>query len=411
MTAHPTAHPGASGWRYLGVAALVALPALLLRLTGTHLPPVAGALVFGLGIMGAAFLISWSAEAAEGDISQALALAFLAFIAVLPEYAVDLYFAWTAPFEPAHRQLAIANMTGANRLLIGIGWPVIFGLFWLKTRRTKLEIDRSHALELSFLAAATLYSFTIPLRGHLSLIDTVVLGALFAAYVVLAARRPVAAPEHVGPAAAIGSLPTGRRRVTLVVLFLYSAAAIFAAAEPFAEGLVAIGTQWGISEFLLIQWVAPLASESPEFIIASLLALRGRPSAAMAALVSSKVNQWTLLVGSLPLAYGISGGSLQPMAFDERQTEEVLLTAAQSAFAVAVFVSMSLSKWEALALVALFVTQLFVSDLQSRLLYAYGYLVLTVVFLIWQRRDLRPFIVSAWEAARSQETAAPHARK
>ncbi|MEK7216932.1 MAG: sodium/calcium exchanger protein, partial [Chloroflexota bacterium] len=204
MTHHSSNHPGASGWLFIALAALVAMPALVLRLTGTHLPPVQGTLLFGLGILGAAFLISWTAEAAEGDISQALALAFLAFIAVLPEYAVDLYFAWTAPFEEAHRQLAIANMTGANRLLIGVGWPVIFGLFWLKTRRTKLEIDRSHALELSFLAVATLYSFTIPLRGHLSLIDTVVLGALFAGYVVLAARRPVAVPEHIGPAAVIG---------------------------------------------------------------------------------------------------------------------------------------------------------------------------------------------------------------
>ncbi|MSQ27929.1 MAG: sodium:calcium antiporter [Dehalococcoidia bacterium] len=402
MTHHSSNHPGASGWLFIAAAALIALPALVLRLTGTHLPPVQGTLLFGLGILGAAFLISWTAEAAEGDISQALALAFLAFIAVLPEYAVDLYFAWTAPFEESHRQLAIANMTGANRLLIGIGWPVIFGLFWLKTRRAMLEIDRSHALELSFLAVATLYSFTIPLRGHLSLIDTVVLGGLFAGYVVLAARRPVAAPEHIGPAAVIGALPTGRRRATLIAFFLFSAVAIFAAAEPFAESLVSMGAQWGVSEFVLVQWVAPLASESPEFIIASLLALKGRPSAAMAALISSKVNQWTLLVGSLPLAFGISGGSIQPMMFDPRQSEEVLLTAAQSAFAVAVFVSLSLSKWEALALMALFVTQLFISDLHARLYYAYGYLALTVVILIAQRRNLRPFITSAWEATQRQ---------
>lgn len=405
MTSHPH-HASAAGWISIAVAIAFALPALALRLTNTHLSPELGTLVFGVGIMGAAFLISWTAEAAEEDISQALALAFLAFIAVLPEYAVDLYFAWTAPVEESHRQLAIANMTGANRLLIGVGWPVVFLLYWFKSRRTTLAIDRSHALELSFLAAATVYSFTIPLRGHLSLLDTVVLGGLFALYVALAARRPVAAPELMGPAETIGSLPVMRRRAVLVLFFAFAAAAIFAAAEPFAESLVSLGSRFGVSEFLLVQWIAPLASESPEFIIASLLALRGRPSAAMAALVSSKVNQWTLLVGSLPLAYGISAGSPAPMAFDERQMEEVFLTAAQSAFAVAVFVSLSLSRWEALALAALFGTQLFISDTHSRILYAWLYLGLTVAILIWQRQEIGQFLRSARDAVR-QEAAEP----
>jgi len=50
----------------------------------------------GLGIFGAAFLLSWAAELAQLYISQNLALALLALIAVLPEYAVDMYFAWMA---------------------------------------------------------------------------------------------------------------------------------------------------------------------------------------------------------------------------------------------------------------------------------------------------------------------------
>ena len=83
----------------------------------------------------------------------------------------------------------------------------------------------------------------------------------------------------------------------------------------------------GIDEFILVQWVAPLASESPEFILAGLIALRGRYDAAMTILISSKVNQWTLLIGSLPLAYSISGADVSPLDFDARQSEEVFLTA------------------------------------------------------------------------------------
>ena len=52
------------------------------------------ALLFGLAIVGAAFLLSWAAEVAQLDISAGLAIAVLALIAVLPEYAVDFVFAW-----------------------------------------------------------------------------------------------------------------------------------------------------------------------------------------------------------------------------------------------------------------------------------------------------------------------------
>ena len=52
------------------------------------------ALLFGLAIVGAAFILSWAAEAAQLDISAGLAIAVLAFIAVLPEYAVDMVFAF-----------------------------------------------------------------------------------------------------------------------------------------------------------------------------------------------------------------------------------------------------------------------------------------------------------------------------
>jgi cation:H+ antiporter len=163
---------------------------------------------------------------------------------------------------------------------------------------------------------------------------------------------------------------------------------IFAAAEPFAESLVETGESLGIDEFILVQWVAPLASESPEFILAGLIAARGRYDAAMTILISSKVNQWTLLIGSLPLAYSISGSTLAPLDFDSRQSEEVFLTAAQSLFAVAILVSLSMNRWEALALAALFVTQFFFTDETVRLVYAGFYLALSFVIFA---RDIPHF--------------------
>lgn len=76
------------------IAACVALtaPALVLRLAGVHPPAALGLLTFGAAVVAASFLLAWAAEAARLDIAGPLAIAILAVIAVLPEYAVDLYF-------------------------------------------------------------------------------------------------------------------------------------------------------------------------------------------------------------------------------------------------------------------------------------------------------------------------------
>ncbi len=386
-------------WLLIAALASLSAPAIVFRgldnLAGVAVVEgnVERVLIFGGAIVAAAFLLTWASETAEKDVSQGLALAAIALIAVLPEYAVDLYFAWTAPDTPAHAHFATANMTGANRLLVGLGWPTVFFIFWLHSRKKVLQVGgHDTSLGLIFLAAATLYSFVIPIKGNLSLMDTGVLVSLFAAYVYLVSRAPAEEPELLGPAQTIGALPDLPRRIVVGGMFLYSAAAIFASAEPFANGLVDMGEQLGIDEFLLVQWLAPLASEAPEFTVAAILALRGRALAAMAMLISSKVNQWTLLIGTLPVAYSISGMSLDPLPMDSRQVEEVFLTAAQSAFAIAIFASMSISFREAALLLGLFSTQLlsplvFSEDVDIGVRYGYGatYLLLASVALFQDR--------------------------
>src|SRR5439155_9138599 len=157
-------------------------------------------------------------------------------------------------------------------------------------------------LPLFFLTIATLYSFVLPLKASIGLVDTVVLFALFGAYAVLAAREQHEEPDLIGPAAVIGALSTRKRRLTIIGLFAFAGFAIGQSAAPFADGLVHTGRRLGIDEFLLVQWLAPLASEAPEFLIAAVLAIRGKATAALGLLLSAKLNQWTLLVGSLPVA-------------------------------------------------------------------------------------------------------------
>jgi cation:H+ antiporter len=142
-----------------------------------------------------------------------------------------------------------------------------------------------------------------------------------------------------------------------------------------------------MDEFLLVQWLAPLASEFPEFLVALIFARRGRGADALGILLASKVNQWTLLVGSLPLGYAAGGGGFS-LALDGRQVEEVALTAAQTLLGVAVLVNSRLEKWEAASLFVLFGAQFVLPGASARLVLAAAYLVIAAAILTLRRADL-----------------------
>jgi cation:H+ antiporter len=403
------------------IALALCLPGAISRLVGFHGEVGLMALLFGLSIVGAAFMLSWAAEVAQLDMSAGLAIALLAFVAVLPEYAVDLVFAWKGgnaveKFGPACQaagsttespcSLALANMTGANRLLIGVGWSLVVFLAWYAMRRrnrgvgatgglTGIRLERSHSVELAFLTVASAYSLTLPLKRSITLVDAAILVGLFVAYTVRISRAPAEEPHLVGPALYVGTFSEGRRRLTVLALFLFAAGVILLCAEPFAESLVETGAKFGVSEFLLVQWLAPLASEAPELLIAGLYAWRLNTSAGLGTLVSSKVNQWTLLVGTLPIVFAIASGSHHGLPIVARQREELFLTAAQSVFAVAILANLSMSLREAAMLFALFWAQFVVGAVVPQSwhgteLVAVGivYLVLAAGYFVGHRRAM-----------------------
>ncbi len=396
----------------LSLAALLTAPGVVARLGGISLGEVVAPVLFGFAILGSAFLLAWAAETLQLDVSQGLALTVLALIAVLPEYAVDFTFAYKAGENPEkYAPLALANMTGGNRLLIGIGWSmVVLVAAWRMTSiarkrgytgklDTDVHLERPHAIEITFLALATAYSLTLPFKSTLTLVDSIVLIAIFVAFVFRLWRAPAEEPHLVGPARLIGALPTMQRRIVVGVLLAYAATVIFLCAEPFAESLVHLGEQAGVDTFLLVQWVAPLASEAPELIVAGLFAWRLNTSAGLGTLLSSKVNQWTLLVGSLPIVYAISAGHLTGLPLDSLQREELFLTAAQSVFAIAVLANRSMSVREAWMLFGLFIGQFVLGGVLpdglrewERIGVGIAYLVLAAVFLVQQRAALKPLV-------------------
>ncbi len=376
-------------WALILVAFAVTLPAIVARVAGAHAQLEAGvaAAVFGVAILGGAFLLTWAAEVAELDISQGLAIAFLALVAVLPEYAVDLYFAWSAAARPEYTAYATANMTGGNRLLIGLAWPLIVVLYWARSRRSNLRLPRQRAVEIAFLTLATGYSFLIPLKQTLSIVDMIVFVGLFVAYMWRIARAETGEPDLVGPALALATLTPWLRRAAVVAFFLFSASVILGSAAPFAEALVHLGRARGVDEFLLVQWVAPLASEAPEVVIACILTLKGDAQAGMGAMVSSKVNQWTLLVGTLPLVYSIALGHPGVLHLDSRQVEEILLTSMQSLLGIAVMCNLQLSLLESAVLFVLFAGQLVSPSQTVRYGFVLLYATLAAAMLLRNRRS------------------------
>jgi cation:H+ antiporter len=222
-----------------------------------------------------------------------------------------------------------------------------------------VRMGRSLSAEVVFLGIATLYSLTLPLRSTLTLIDAAILVAIFCAYAYRLSKAPAEEPDLQGTSKWVGELPRNPRRTTYGAMFLFAALVILATAEHFAEDLVATGEDLGVDPFILVQWVAPLASESPELIVACLFAWRLKAAESLGTLLSSKVNQWTLLVGTIPIVFAISAGTFDGLPLDDQQRVELLLTAAQSLFAVSILVTLALTTRNALALFVLFAVQFF----------------------------------------------------
>lgn len=373
-------------WGWIVLAALSMAPGLALALGFFETSDPLRALLFGIAIVGAAFMLSWAAELVQLDVSQSLALALLALIAILPEYVVDATFAWLAAEDSAYAGYAVANMTGANRLLIGIAWPLVVALAFLRFRRRCIELEEGHGVELVVLLAATAYALVPAFKGSLSLVDMAILLSIFAFYAWRIARLPAEQPHLVGPARLIAALSPGRRRLVAAALAMGAAAVVLLVSKSFAKALVATGADLGIDEFLLVQWLAPLASEAPEFVVVAIFAWRGDTTPALGTLVSSKINQWTLLVAMLPLVYSVALGQPEALPLDGRQRQEVLLTAAQSLFAVVLLLDLRLSLTGAGLLFGLFAVQMVLPETRLAVTVAYG--VLTAVVLVLSRRQI-----------------------
>jgi cation:H+ antiporter len=314
-------------------------------------------------IIVASMLIAWGAESAQFFVAQGFALAILAWMQTLPEFAVEGVLAWRQ-----QTPLLMANLTGALRLLTGLAWPMIYLTAAVMYRRRErkplraIHLQRHQSVEIIALILPLIYALVMWWKASLTIYDAAVLIVLYIAYLLLLTKLPPEESEGIDdleaiPRAIVTAKPVWRN-IVIAALFIAGGTLIYLTAEPFLGSLVAVATAIGIPSFVVIQWLAPVISEFPELASTFYFARQeAKATVALMNIVSSNVNQWTLLVAMLPIVLSLSHGQTTALVFDSEQRGELLLTIAQSFTGLVFLLNMEFTWWEALSMFVLFVAQ------------------------------------------------------
>jgi len=336
-------------------------------------------------ILSSAFIIAWAAEVAQFFMSQGLALAILAWLQTLPEFAVEADIAWRQDLPNI-----TANFTGSLRLLVGLGWPMIFVVASFNHKRktgswlTEIELGAEHSVEVIGLLVPIAYFLVIWWKGSLTVWDGLVLISIYLTYLYFLNKMPPQdqqeAEELDRVPALVMSLRRGVRGTVIAGLFVLGGLILYYVTHPFVDSVKGLALSLGFSEFVFIQWVAPFLSEFPEKVSAFKWAstVRHAPMALMN-LVSSNINQWTVLAAMIPMVYSFSLGRATPIVFDGMHRHEILLTILQSLLGMLLLVNMRYSAWEALAIFVLWFVQFAVPSSRVTVMYVYGLLILVGV--------------------------------
>jgi cation:H+ antiporter len=330
-------------------------------------------------------LITWGAESAQFFVAQGFALAMLAWMQTLPEFAVEAVLAWRQQIA-----LLLANITGALRLLTGLAWPMIYVTAAVVHRRRtrqplrRIQLDPHHSVEVLGLSPPLLYAVFIWWKASLHLYDAFVLIAFYGVYLAILTKLPPQQNEGIEDLEkiprAIVTAPRARRNLSIAGCFVAGGALIYFTAEPFLGSLVAVAAAVGLPSFLVIQWLAPVISEFPELASTFYFARQEhKASVGLVNIVSSNINQWTLLLAMLPITFSVSRRAVSAIPFDAQQQSELLLTIAQSAVALTFLLNMAFEWWEALAMFGLFAVQFVLPAFLGEEARAW----ITRVFLVW----------------------------
>ena len=315
-------------------AVLISLCVLGVYLTNfSSLSIIALSIVSFSAVISAALLISWGAECYQFIVSQGIAVAVIALLQVIPEFLVEAVIAWQQDIH-----LMMANFTGSNRLLMGVGWSGVYFISavatYVKTKRfmPEVKIPEVHSIEIFALLLSSFYFCVVLIKGTVSVLDSLALFAIFGWYMKTLFKLDPEEKEReedlLAPCKAIVNIKDGSIKKTVIFgLFIIGGLTFFFVAEPFLHSLRGLSAMLGISTFVFVQWVAPFLSEFPEKVTAFYWAAQIKLAPmGLINFVSSKVNQWTLLIAMVPIVYSISRGSLSVIPLDMFHKEQIFLS-------------------------------------------------------------------------------------
>jgi cation:H+ antiporter len=173
----------------------------------------------------------------------------------------------------------------------------------------------------------------------------------------------------------------------------YAAFVILMTAVPFGEAVLGAGAIVGISPYLLLQWIVPVATETPEIVVAFVLLTHGRGGQSIAVLLAGAVSQYTIALGTLPLAYAI-GPAVGPLPLAGRERVELLLTVGVALYAVGALLTLRLSRGDSSIMLAAFAGQLLVPTVVTRLFFAVVFWTVAMDIFLAERRRL-PALLAA----------------
>ena len=391
----PDSAEGLAWRRHLLAAAGCAALGVVINVVSRVLPVQLAMVGLGVGLIGAAFMLAWAADAGETVFSGGLVLAVVALVTVLPEFVIEIRFAFIQAAE-----LVTANLTGATRLLLTGAATLPLIVVLLASRRgqtaaTPLRLSTNRRLELGILLITSIFAVQIAIRGNLSVVDGILLLALYVLYARRVQGTPDEEPAVVGVAAGLLSLAPRYRRPAITALIVVAGTVVILIANPFADALLHTGASLGIDPYLLIQTVVPAATEAPEFVVVAVLVVNHRPAQGLALFLASSVSQWTLGLGALPLAYMAGGGGLvMPLA--PREQLELGFTIAVTLFVVAALATLRPERADALLMGVVFLAQLLYPATLVRIAAGFVLLVFAVDLLCARRRAVRPLLRAVW---------------
>jgi len=246
-----------------------------------------------------------------------------------------------------------------------------------------------------------LYFLVIVAKQSINWIDAVILVALYVVYLLVLLRNPPHEAEHVGDAPVVSQWAYRqkgwRQKAAIGGLFAVGGVLLYVTAHPFLESMLALAAVFGVSQFVLVQWVAPFLSEFPEKVSAFYWARRvSQAPMALMNMVSSNINQWTVLAAMIPLVYGFSHmqhtGTWAPFTFDAEQELEIILTLLQTLLGAVILAELEFDATDASALFVLWLAQFLVPHWREEVAIAYGIWIvaLLVAYAIGPKRMLAP---------------------